>query len=279
MSELRKRIFSWVPGHLPLILLPLICLWAYYPAVHHGFVMDDTMLVITNPYIKSWKFLPQMFTEDIWNIWGHHNYWRPLLYISLAIDYSLWGLSPFGFHLTNLILHAISTLMLYSLGQKLQSTRCAVFASLFFALHPIQAHAVNVISTRGDLLAALFALLSVKAFLSKRTNLFVTFLVMAFLSKETSMVLPLIFLIPPILFQWGKEDLRHLLAFTILGIYIIARLSLGFSFSLSTSVFSYDASIAQRLLLVFKVLALYFLAIFNLFDTPHPFWTVEVPTS
>jgi hypothetical protein len=169
--------------------------------------------------------------------------------------------------------------MLYSLGQKLQSTRCAIFASLFFALHPIQAHAVNVISTRGDLLAALFALLSVKAFLSKRTNLFVTFLVLAFLSKETSMVLPLIFLIPPIMFQWGKEDLRHLLAFTILGIYIIARLFLGFSFFLSTSVFSYDASIAQRLLLVFKVLALYFLAIFNLFETPHPFWTVEIPTS
>jgi tetratricopeptide (TPR) repeat protein len=81
------------------------------------------------------------------------------------------------------------------------------------------------------------------------------------------------------MFQWGKEDLRHLMAFTILGIYIAARLSLGFSFSLTESIFSYDASIAQRLLLVFKALALYFLAIFNLFETPHPFWTVELPTS
>ncbi len=279
MSELTKRIVSWVLGHLPLILLPFLCLLAYYPAVHHDFVMDDTMLVIANPYITSWKFLPQMLTEDTWNVWGHYNYWRPLFYLSLALDYSLWGLSPFGFHLTNLILHAINTVLLYSLGQKLHSTRCAVFASLLFALHPIQAHAVNVISTRGDLLAALFALLSVKAFLSKRTSLFVTCLVLALFSKETSMVLPLVFLIPPIMFQKGKLDLRHPLAFAILGIYIAARLSLGFSFSLTESIFSYDASSAQRLLLVFKALALYFLAIFNLFETPHPFWTVEVPTS
>jgi len=87
--------------------------------------------------------------KDAWNLWGQNDYWRPVFSLSLALDYSLWGLNPFGFHLTNIILHAINAVLLYSLGNKLQGRTCAVFASLLYALHPIQAHTVNVISTRG----------------------------------------------------------------------------------------------------------------------------------
>lgn len=199
--------------------------------------------------------------------------------ISLALDYSLWGLNPLGFHLTNILLHAISTVLLYLLGRRLQNTTGAVFASLLFALHPIQAHAVNVIATRADLLTAFFSLLSLQAFFSRRTISFTVMLVLALLSKETSMVLPVALLFAGLMIEKERPDLRLILAFAILGAYLVVRLSLGFSFSLIPLIFSYDASTAGRALLAFKVLALYFFALLNPFEIPHPFWTTEVPGS
>jgi tetratricopeptide (TPR) repeat protein len=220
-----------------------------------------------------------MVGSDAWNISEPTNYWRPVFSISLALDYSLWGLNPLGFHLTNVLLHTINTVLLFSLGRKLQNTTCAVFASLLFAFHPIQAHAVNFISTRGELLAAFFTLLSLLAFLSGRTIPFAIAMALALLSKETSMIFPLAILFVGTIVEKSKQDSRLILAFVILGLYLVIRLSLGFSFSLIPLIFSYQAPWDTRFLLAFKVLALYFLAIFNLFEMPHPFWTVEMPTS
>jgi len=277
--EIKDWLFSSVLGHLPLLLLPLLSLFLYLSTLHHDFVLDDVLLVVANPYIKSWKYLPEMLTKDAWNVWDHHNYWRPMFSISLALDYSLWGLNPFGFHLTNILIHAINTVLLYSLGKKLQNTTCAIFASLLFALHPIQAHAVNVISIRGDLLAAFFTLLSLQLFLSGRTIPFAIALLLALLSKEISIVLPVVLIFAGLIVEEQRPDLRHILAFVILGIYFVLRLSLEFSFALPPSIFSYHASWDIRLLLAFKALALYFRALANLFEMPHPFWAVAVPSS
>lgn len=78
IAEFRKHIVPWVFAHFPLFLLPLLCLWVYFPSLSNTFVMDDTVLVVGNPYIKSWKYLPQMLTGDVWNVWERHNYWRPV---------------------------------------------------------------------------------------------------------------------------------------------------------------------------------------------------------
>jgi len=69
------------------------------------------------------------------------------------------------------------------------------------------------------------------------------------------------------------------LSFLIPAIYGAVRLSLGFSFSLPPSVFSYPADTLSRMLLVFKVVALYFASLLNLFHLPHPVWTTTFPTS
>lgn len=278
MPESRRKISSWVLDCLPLFLLPLLCLLLYLPALRHDFVMDDATLVVGNPYIKSWRYLPQMLSEDAWNVWERHNYWRPIFSISLALDYSLWGLNPLGFHLTNVLLHALNTVLLYSLSKKLLNTG-AVFASLLFALHPIQAHAVNVVSIRGDLLAACFTILALYAFVARKTVAFAVAVLVALLSKETSMVLPVALLFARIFTPRDHRGTKIALAFAILGVYLAIRLSLGFSFFLPPSIFSYDAPWDIRFLLVFKVLLLYFLALFNLFEMPHPFWSVEIPTS
>lgn len=279
MRELTKQISSWILGYSPLFLLSLLCLLLYLPALQHDFVADDRVLIVENPYIKSWKYWPQILSKDLWNISDPTNYWRPVLSTSFALDYSLWGLNPLGFHLINILFHALNTVLLYLIAKRLLNATGAVFASLLFALHPIQAQAVNLTSSRGDLLAAFFTLLSIQAFLSRKLIPFAITLMLALLSKETSMVLPLAFLSAWFIIQRDRKDLRLILAFAILVIYLLVRISLGFSFSLIPLVFSYHASTANRLLLVFKVLALYFRALFNLFEMPHPFWTVEIPAS
>lgn len=279
MTESRKNISHWVLGYRPLFLLPLLCLLAYLPSLRHDFISDDRPLVVENPYIKSWEYLPEMLSRDAWNISEPTNYWRPVFSLSLALDYSLWGLNPLGFHLTNILLHAINTVLLFSLGRKLQNATGAVFAALLFAFHPIQAHAVNFISTRGELLAAFFILFSLRAFLSRKTIPFAIAFTLALLSKETSMVFLLAVLVAGIIVEKGRQDSRLILTFVTLGLYLVIRLSLGFSFSLIPLIFSYQAPWDIRFLLAFKALALYFLAIFNLFEIPHPFWTVEMPTS
>lgn len=279
MTEFRKDIATWGPAYLPLFLLSLLGVLLYLPSLYHDFVFDDGTLVVENPYIKSWKYLPQMLSKDASNISDPSNYWRPVFSISLALDYSLWGLNPIGFHITNILLHAINTALLFSVGKKLQNTTCAVFSSLIFAFHPIQTFAVSGISLRGDLLAAFFILLSLQAFFSRRTLPFAIALMLALLSKETSMVFPLVLFFAWILLQRDKQDLRLILAFAVLALYLLVRLSLGFSFAMTPLAFSYHASWDTRWLLAFKVLALYFLAILNLFEMPHPVWTVELPTS
>jgi len=263
---------------LLLFSLPLLCILLYLPSLDHNFILDDRWLVVENPYIKSWKYLPQMLTRDLWNVWDHHNYWRPVLAISFALDFSLWGLNAFGFHLTSALLHATNATLLYLLVKKFHNRSCALFAAFLFALHPLPVQAVTLITSRGDLLAALFTLLSIQALFSRKTFLSLLLMIPALLSKETSMVLPAVLLASGFITRDKRWPTKTALALMILAIYLLVRFSLGFTFSLPQSVFSYVAPLPARVLLAFKVLALYFLAFVNPFQVPHPFWSVEVPT-
>ena len=279
MGNLRKQVSSFALGDLRLFILPLLCVLLYLPSLNHNFILDDRWLVVENPYIKSWKYLPQMLTEDLWNIWDRHNYWRPVLSISFALDFSLWGLNAFGFHLTSALLHAINAVLFYFLAEKFQNRSSALLAALLFALHPIQAQAVNLITSRGELLAAFFTLLSIQALFSGKTFFSLLLMIPALLSKETSMVLPAVLLASGFITRDKRWATKTALALMVLAIYLLVRFSLGFTFSLPQSVFSYNAPLPARILLAFKVLALYFLALVNPSQVPHPFWSVEVPTS
>jgi protein O-mannosyl-transferase len=104
---------------------------------------------------------------------GH---WIPVTWLTFAVDHALWGMNPFGYHLTNVLLHAANaalfyflTLRLLRLGLAAASTRAitlgAVVAALFFALHPLRVESVAWVTERRDVLSALFYLLTVLAYL------------------------------------------------------------------------------------------------------------------
>src|SRR5436190_1492711 len=92
------------------VLIAIAVLAAFAPALGNKFVnWDDDINFLTNPHYRglggeqlSWMFRTTLM--------GH---WHPLTWITLGLDYSLWGMNPIGYHLTSLALHAANTVLLY----------------------------------------------------------------------------------------------------------------------------------------------------------------------
>ncbi len=157
---------------LHLILIALAACLAYANSLGVPFIFDDHVIIENNLFIQDARFLANPSLVK-----GSYLYYPlKLRYVSLlsfAWDYHLWGLDPWGYHLTNLIIHLLSAFLVYGLitlifaGPRLAPTALqrhapfiAAFAALLFALHPVQTQAVTYIVQRYMSLAALFYLLS-----------------------------------------------------------------------------------------------------------------------
>jgi tetratricopeptide (TPR) repeat protein len=158
-------------GWLAPLLTLLVTGMAFLPALQNGFVdWDDDVNIVDNPNYRGLglRQLRWMFTNL--NM-GHY---QPLGWVTLGLDYVLWGMDPFGYHLTNLILHAVNAAIFYfvalrvlslvfreSIGSRELPLRFAAgFAALLFALHPLRVESVAWVTERRGLLAGLFFLSS-----------------------------------------------------------------------------------------------------------------------
>jgi len=129
-------------------------------------------------------------------------YYRPLIYASMVLDKALWGITPFGFHLSNIVLNALSTvcaywfsLLLFGVSGYERRYGAALIAGLLFALYPIHVESVSWVSGRSDVLCALFFFLAlIFHILSLRRTGFVVmtaaFFTLSLLSKEVAVVFP-----------------------------------------------------------------------------------------
>ncbi len=152
---------------------------AFLPILQNGFVNgDDPANILDNPNFRGlgWTELRWMFTTF------HLTLYRPLTWVTLGMDYLLWGLDPAGYHLTSLILHVVNAVLFYFLSLKLLSLAtktnspvdfplrvCAGFAALVFALHPLRVEPVAWVSARNDVLAGCFSLASILCYLKYAT--------------------------------------------------------------------------------------------------------------
>jgi len=183
----------------------------YLPALMGRFVWDDVLLIVHNSRIKSWQGIIDAFRLDFF--YGiteipRITYYRPLITILNVITYQLFGLKPFFFHLENLLLHIANVGLVYFLLRLAfrASPMASFFASLIFAVHPVNTEAVAFISGRTDLLATfcfLLALVTINLrhyhqLTSTKLFVFLTFVfyVAGLLAKEHVVVLgPVILLI------------------------------------------------------------------------------------
>jgi hypothetical protein len=128
--------------------------------------------------------------------------YRPILFLSYALDWRLWGANATGGHLVNLVLHLVNSLLVGCLASRWASRRTAtagIVSAAVFAAYPFAGEVTFWVAGRSDLLAALFGLLfllSLTGFGGKRTayvaTLRVVLLLLALLSKESAVPLPLV---------------------------------------------------------------------------------------
>src|SRR5208283_4988887 len=157
----------------PGILLPMLGLVTfvlYSGSLSFEFVWDDWPQIVNNPIIRTWSNLPRAFTSDLWyHVARHQVYYRPLFVAWSMLNYSLFGLRPWGWHQAAVLLHVGAVVSVFWLVRRLGLEYwTAALATLIFALHPIHIEPVTWISAASDTMVTMFAALAFAGFLNGR---------------------------------------------------------------------------------------------------------------
>ena len=145
------------------LLLTIATIALYWPVGSHPFVAyDDTFYVVDNPNVTaglSWNAARWAFTTF------HAGNWHPLAWVSHMLDWQLYGAKAWGHHLTNVLLHAANTVLLFLALRRMTGAvwRSALVAALF-GLHPLHVESVAWVAERKDVLSAFFFLLTLWAY-------------------------------------------------------------------------------------------------------------------
>src|SRR5712692_3723317 len=186
---------------------------AFLPALQNQFVnWDDPRNFLENPHYRGlgWTHLRWMWTTHL----GHY---IPLTWMTLGLDYLLWGMNPLGYHLTNLLLHAANAVVFFFVVRRLLTRALpspsergyalavsAGVAALVFAIHPLRVESVAWVTERRDVLSGLFYLVAILLYLRACERgargrgwywLSVAAFVGALLSKSMVVNLPVVLLI------------------------------------------------------------------------------------
>lgn len=153
-----------------LFVIFLMAVVGYLPSLWNGFVYDDERYILANPLVSGPLDLGRIFSESFPPASKDQGLYRPLITLSAHIDFRCWGFASTGqwngFHLTNLLFHALNACLFLLLLRRLGMTRPQrVVSSLIFALHPLLSEAVAWIVGRAELLAMTFGLLALHVFL------------------------------------------------------------------------------------------------------------------
>ncbi|MBI3553653.1 MAG: tetratricopeptide repeat protein [Elusimicrobia bacterium] len=195
---------------------------AFLPGLRNGFVSwDDRVLLVQNPYFRGlgWPQIRWAFAHF------QTGKYMPLAWLSFELDYALWGMNPAGYHLSSLLLHAAAAALFFLVALRLTSSReaprrgapvGAVFAALFFSLHPLRVESVSWATERADPLAAVFYLAAVLLYLRRRLGLSCAAFALSLLAKATGITLPAVLLLldvyPLRRWRWGEPGWQKLVA-------------------------------------------------------------------
>ena len=266
----------WLRGAL---LLAVLTVAAYLPALGAGFVWDDVIFV-NEPVVHDWS--------GLWNIWfspadiaGEAHYW-PVVYTSFWIEHKLWGLAPLGYHAVNVLLHLVNVLLIWRLLGRLAVPGAWVVAAVF-AVHPLHVESVAWVIERKDVLSALFYLTAALTWIRfteaprpGRYLLALGLFTAGLLSKSVVVTLPAALLI----WHWWqagritRTDLTRLAPFFAVAFAVTAA---DLAFYASREPLDLGYSLAQRALIAAR--ALWFYAGKLLWPTDliviYPLWEVS----
>ncbi|HYV56269.1 MAG TPA: tetratricopeptide repeat protein [Candidatus Nitrosopolaris sp.] len=209
-ASARQEHLRWL---IPLlvVLATLVC---FLPVLHDGFVdWDDPRMLTDNPDYRGLgrSQLHWMFTTFLM---GHY---QPLTWLTYGLDYALWGMDPFGYHLTSLAIHAANGVLFFQVSLCLLSLAApsasagvdarvaAGLSALLFAIHPLRVESVAWVKERREVVAGFFLLSTLLCYLRAATargaararwlGASVALYAASLLSDASGMTLPLVLLV------------------------------------------------------------------------------------
>ncbi len=217
------------------IILAVVPVVLFSKALYFGFVWDDTGTLFK--ILPHYKHLFAVFKSV--NIPEFPNtYYRPITFLSWYIDQQIWGVNAFGYHLTEVLLHAMNVVLVYFLAKKLLSkyslAQWGAFATaMLFAVHPVQTETVCWISARPEELFTAFSLASFLMFLQYRKSQESRWLIsstvswfIALLSKETAVAILPCLILYDFFFKDDKSKISlrpYLLFIIVFCVYFFLR--------------------------------------------------------
>jgi hypothetical protein len=150
----------------------LVAVLTYIESISYWFTTTDALLLIQSSRVRSVSELIRIFTRPLMAGTGFTEIallYRPVSSLSYAIDYWVWGLTPAGYHLTNLLLHGVATVLVaVTISELTDRPTVGTLCATLFALHPLMAEIVPAVSRRQDILMTIFLLGSLTLFVRSR---------------------------------------------------------------------------------------------------------------
>jgi len=210
----------------------VLILAAYANSLHNSFHFDDSHVIQTNLYIRSLSNIPTFFTDaHTFSSLPQNATYRPLVSVSLALDYARGRLDPAPYHVTQIALLIVTFLMLVVFFLPMAGEWPSLFAATLFCIHTANTETMNLISARSELLSTIGLLGSFLLYqrspFARRTLLYLVPLAIGALAKAPLVVFaPLLFFYAMYIEQqpWRRAA-RTALPSLILGIALLVFLN------------------------------------------------------
>jgi hypothetical protein len=279
-----------IPLHVrcSIIILSLVAL-TFGNSLANRFIGDDEIVIVKNDFYKSSNNLKRLFDQsyitdsDSLSASRDQDYgsgsvaYRPVLSATYFVDYALWQLNPFGYHLTNFLLHLATSLLIYWLFFFIiTDAPIALFAALIFALHPLRSEAVCSIGYRADLLATFFICASLLLYmyyrkLSSYRLLFCSMMAytLALFSKESVISFPIIYFLYDVFILHErkasllKEGFKRYSGYLSISIFYLYLYLCVFKNKTLGSVHPLEDSILKHVVDIFIIFGQYVLSFVN----------------
>ena len=195
------------------LLLLLITTLVYWQVKDFSFVnLDDPLYVTGNRHVQDGLTIKNI-------IWAFTdatkvtNYWAPVTWLSIILDFELYGMNAGGYHLTNLILHIVNTLLLLLVFHKMTGNLWpSAFIAAMFSVHPLHVESVAWITERKDVISTFFWILTMWSYFSyskshniKHYLFTIFYFIMGLMAKPMLVTLPFVLLL---LDFWPLERLQ-----------------------------------------------------------------------
>ena len=167
-GEAMKRS-AWVRTSVVLVVALAVLVYAH--TARFSFVSDDFRYFVNNPYLRDARHWAMFFAPEYWESLNPAEdvAQRPLLALSLSLDGALYGSQSEGFHVTNILLHALASLLAaWAAGVLTRSRAAAVWAGVLFAASPAHVEAVAWIKNRAEIMTTCLALLAIGVYAGRQ---------------------------------------------------------------------------------------------------------------